>query len=305
MTSPYGRAILIVNASPKAVEVARSLPEIERHLRTRELDYEVRRTRGPGDATTLARRSLEDGDRFLVAVGGDGTVHEVVNGMMQDDRLLVPEAVLGVIAQGRGCDFVRTFGIPAMPGHAVAHLDGPESFAIDVGKVTFERAGHRATRYFVNIAEAGLAARVTSLAARLPRGLGPTVNPIAFWVEVLRARPHEVTVDLVDRTYEGPLNSLIVANGQFFGGGMQIAPRAAPTDGLLDVLIERARRREAIALMPKVYRGEHLPHPDIRLAKRVRVAIDGDRLPLGADGELLGHTPAAFEVLPEAVRLKV
>jgi diacylglycerol kinase (ATP) len=115
-----------------------------------------------------------------------------------------------------------------------------------------------------------------------------------------------VRVDLVDRVYEGPMNNLIAANGQFFGGGMKIAPRAAPTDGVLDFLIEHARKREALALLPKVYRGEHLPHPDILFAKRVKASITSDRpLRVEADGELIGYTPATFEILPDALRLKV
>ncbi len=102
------------------------------------------------------------------------------------------------------------------------------------------------------------------------------------------------------------MNNMVVANGQFFGGGMKIAPKAAPTDGLLDILVEHARKREAIALMPKIYKGTHLPHPDIDLYKRVRATITADRpLLIEADGEVLGHTPATFEVLPDAIRLKV
>jgi diacylglycerol kinase (ATP) len=303
-TSPYGRAVLIVDGS-KGAAATGALPEVERHLRARELAYEIDLARGPLDATALAQAALERDRRFVVAVGGDGIVHGVVNGMMSGDRAAVPDAVLGVVAVGRGCDFVRTFGIPAMPGHAVAHLAGPDSFWIDLGKVTFERHGRQTTRYFANVAEAGLSARVTAMAGRLARWLGPPAYPLAFWLEVLRSRPRHVVVDLVDRTYEGPLNSLVVANGQFMGGGLKIAPRAAPTDGLLDVLVDRTPRREAIALMPRVYRGEHLPHPDIRLAKRVRASISGAQLLVVADGEILGRTPATFEVMPKALRLKV
>ena len=305
MTSELGRAVLICNGSSKAKAVARALPEIQEHLRRRSLDHEIRLSRAPGHALRLARQALEDGHRFLVAVGGDGTVNEVVNGMMSDDRPLVTDAVLGVVAAGRACDFVRTFGIPAMPAHAVAHLDGADSFPIDLGKVSFVGEEGPRTRYFANIAEAGLGATVARTAARLPYWLGPTAYLLAFWAEVLRRRRAHVTVDLVDRTYEGPLDTLIVANGQFSRAGMKLAPRAAPTDGLLDVLIEAASPREAIALVPKAYRGEHLPHPDIRLAKRVRVSIEGPPLPLLADGEVLGYTPATFEVLPDAIRLKV
>jgi diacylglycerol kinase (ATP) len=196
--------------------------------------------------------------------------------------------------------------LPNMPAHAVAHLDGPESFPIDIGKITYTEDGRSVIRYFPNIAEVGLGAETVRRAGRLPRILGPTVYFFAFWLSLARHKAAHVTVDLVDRKYEGAMNNLVVANGQFFGGGMKIAPKAAPTDGLLDIQIEHARRREAIALLPKIYKGEHVPHPDIEEAKRVRVSIEADRpLRIEAEGELLGFTPATFEVLKNVVNLKV
>jgi diacylglycerol kinase family enzyme len=102
------------------------------------------------------------------------------------------------------------------------------------------------------------------------------------------------------------MNNMVIANGQFFGGGMKIAPKAAPTDGVLDFQIEHASKREAIAVMPKVYKGQHVPHPDILEAKRVQASIESDPpLLIEADGEVLGFTPARFEVLRDAIHLKV
>jgi diacylglycerol kinase (ATP) len=225
---------------------------------------------------------------------------------MEDDRLVQPDAVMGVVAAGTGADFIKTFGIPSMTGHAVAHLDGPGSFPIDIGKITFAQDEGSAVRYFANIAEVGLGAAVAGRAARLPKWLGPTLYVVAFWLTLRRHRPAQVTVDLVDRSYAGPMNNLVVANGQFFGGGMKIAPKAAPTDGVFDIQIEHATKWEEIAVMPRVYSGQHVPHPDIFEAKRVRVSIQSTpALPIEADGELLGHTPASFELLKEAIRLKV
>jgi diacylglycerol kinase (ATP) len=306
VTSPYGPITLICNAHAGRGGVGRRLPEVRAKLDERELPYEVRYTEGPAHATLIAREALEGGSRFVAAMGGDGTIHEVVNGMLVDDRPIVDDAVLGVVACGTGSDFIRTFGLPNMPAHAVAHLDGPESFPIDIGKITYTEDGRSVTRYFPNVAEAGLGAETVLRAGRLPRFLGPTLYFFAFWLALARHREARVRVDLVDRTYEGAMNNLVVANGQFFGGGMKIAPKAAPTDGLLDIQIEHARRREAIALLPKVYKGEHVPHPDIEEAKRVRVSIEADRpLRIEADGEVLGFTPATFEVLRDVVNLKV
>jgi diacylglycerol kinase (ATP) len=303
VTSPYGPIVLISKTGSRA---ERTLAELRPHLVERGLEHEVAFTGPDGDARRLARAALEDGKRFLVAVGGDGTVSEVLNGMIADDRPVREDAVLGIAAAGRGCDFIKTFGIPPLPSHAAAHLDGPESFPIDVGKITYVRDGETMSCYFANVAEVGLGAEVARRAARLPDVLGPTVYATAFWATILRNHSAHVTIDLVDRRFEGEMRNLVVANGQFFGGGMKVAPRAAPTDGLLDVQIQCTSRRETIALLPKVYRGEHVPHPEIREAKRVRTSITADRpLPVEADGETLGETPARFEVLAGAVRLKV
>ena len=303
MTHTLGPMKLICNS--RSGGVAKALPTVEAALRERELEYSIEHTQHAGHAIEIAREALSDGTRFLVAVGGDGTIHEVVNGIMQSDA---PEnSVLGIIAAGTGSDFVKTFGLPTGPRAAVSHLDGDSSFRIDIGKITYcGENGEQLVRYFPNIAEAGLGADVVARAVKLPRWMGRTVYLAAFWMTVSKFKMAKVSVDLVDRTYEGYMDNLVVANGQFFGGGMKIAPKAAPTDGLLDVQIHHARKREAIAIMPKVFKGEHLPHPDIEEAKRVKVSIEADRpLRIEADGEVLGFTPATFEVVRDAISLKV
>lgn len=306
MSQRFGEAVLIVNARAGRGKVNKNLAEIVENLDRRDIAYQIRMTEGPGHATLIARESLKAGKDLVVAVGGDGTVHEVVNGMIEDDKAINPDAALGVVAAGTGCDFIKTFGIPAMASHAVAHLDGDEHFPIDIGKITLQRDGQTSVRYFANIAEVGIGAATVETAAKLPRWLGPTVYFFAFWLTLRKHKIADVKVDLVDRTYEGKMNNLVVANGQFFGGGMKIAPKAAPTDGLFDIQIEHARKREAIAIMPKVYKGTHIPHPDIFEAKRVRLSVECDRpILIEADGELLGTTPASFEVLKDAINLKV
>lgn len=306
MSSRFGPMALICNARSGRGGVAKALPEVERELAARGLTYELFHTEGPGHATELARHALDDGIRFLVAVGGDGTVHEVVNGMISEDKARVPDSVLGVVAAGTGSDFIKTFGIRPDPASAVRHLDGDDSFPIDIGKITYTSNGRDVVRYFPNIAEVGLGADVVERAQRLPRWLGPTVYLFAFWLTMRKHKVAQVEVDLVDRVYSGPMNNLVVANGQFFGGGMKIAPKAAPTDGLFDIQIEHARKKDAIAMMPKVFKGAHLPHPDVKEAKRVMASITSDRpLRIEADGEVLGYTPARFELLRDAVSLKI
>ncbi len=306
MSSRYGPMVLICNARSGRGGVAKALPEVEREMARRKLDYELRHTEGPGHAIELAREAIASGAKLLVAVGGDGTVHEVVNGMITDDAASAPGLALGVVAAGTASDFIKTFGIRPDPAAAVRHLDGDDSFPIDIGKITYTENGREVVRYFPNIAEVGLGAEVVARAQRLPRWLGPTVYLFAFWLTMSKHKIAQVEVDLVDRKYTGPMNNLVVANGQFFGGGMKIAPKATPTDGLFDIQIEHARKKDAIAMMPKVFKGTHVPHPSVKEAKRVRAAITSDTpLRIEADGEVLGYTPARFELLRDAISLKV
>src|SRR3990170_6668093 len=170
MSTPFGELTVIVNPHAGKRRVGEEIPELERTLRSRGLPYRLLRTEGRGDATRFAREALEAGGRFIVAVGGDGTVHEVVNGMF-DERgsPVVPDAVLGVVAAGSGCDFIRTFGLPGDATRACLHLTGDNTYPLDVGKITYTTvSGGTETRYFMNVAEVGLGAAVAARAERLP-----------------------------------------------------------------------------------------------------------------------------------------
>lgn len=282
------------------------MPEIERRLQAGRLEYRIVETTGPGHATRAARKALDAGERFLVAVGGDGTVHEVTNGMIEDDRPVADDAVLGVVAAGSGCDFVRTFGLPDEPRLGVRHLLGDHRFPIDIAKVTYTEDGGERVRYSPNIAEAGLGGAVVQRAERLPRWLGRGRYFLGFWLAVGRYRPAEMRVKTDRREWSGRANNVVVANCQFYGGGMRISPRSYPSDGLLDVQISTGPKSEAFTLLPKIYRGEHLPNPSIKEYRARTVEVRADRpLPIEADGEVLGTTPATFEVLPEAITLKL
>ena len=164
MTSPFGPLVLIANPNAGRGAVDKALPGIERVLADQNLSYRVVRTTHPGHATEAARQALRDGERYLVAVGGDGTVHEVVNGMVRDGGPVAADAVLGVVAAGSGCDFVRSFGLPPDTAQAAERLAGDRVRTIDVGTVT---CADGTTRCFVNIAEAGLGGAVVARAANL------------------------------------------------------------------------------------------------------------------------------------------
>ena len=307
MTSPFGPLVLIANPKSGRGKVGQHLPEIERLLREQDIAHRIVVTTHPGHATEAARQALEGGERFVVAAGGDGTVHEVVNGMLADDRPVAEGAVLGVVAAGSGCDFVKSFELPGDTMQAAGRLSGDATVPIDVGKVAYAgEDGSTVIRYFPNIAEAGLGGAVCKRVTTLPRRLGPTQYFFGFWLVLPRFAPTRVRINADGQTYEGRAVNVVVANGRFFGGGMQISPKSSSSDGLLDVLVMTGPKLDSFTTLPKVYKGTHLPHRNIVELRGRRIRVEADApLRLEADGEPLGTTPATFDVLPTPLLLKV
>jgi diacylglycerol kinase (ATP) len=306
VTSPFGPLVVIANPHSGRGKVAEKLPQVERILADAGLAYRVVRTARPGHATEAARDALQRGERFLVAAGGDGTVHEVVNGMFAGGRPIAANAVLGVVAAGSGCDFVRSFGLPGDAVQAARHLAGDRVRPIDVGKISWTDGGAEVTRYFPNIAEAGLGGAVVARASTLAGFLGSARYFCGFWLSLPGFRPATIRLDADGQAYQWRAHNVVVANCRFYGGGMQISPKSEPDDGALDVLVMVGPKSEAFTTLPKVYRGTHLPHRNIVELRAGRVRIEAD-LPfrIEADGEVLGTTPATFEVVPKPILLKV
>jgi YegS/Rv2252/BmrU family lipid kinase len=306
MTSPFGPMVIIANPRSGGGKVGRHLPEIERILTAAQLSYRIVRTTHPGHATEVARDALARGERYLVAAGGDGTVHEVVNGMLRDGQPVAADAVLGVVAAGSGCDLVRSFGLPGDTAAAARRLAGDQVRPIDVGRVTFTAGSAQVTRYFPNIAEAGLGGAVVARTARLPAFLGAARYLAGFWLTLPGFRPAAVRLDADGQAYQWRAHNVVVANGRFFGGGMQISPKSEPDDGALDVLVMVGPKSDAFTALPRIYRGAHLPHRNIAELRASRLAVQADPpFRIEADGETLGTTPATFEIIRTPIRLKV
>ena len=305
MTSPFGPLVLIANPNAGRGQVDKALPRVESVLKKEDLSYRIVRTTHPGHATEAARQALLNGERYLVAVGGDGTVHEVVNGMVASGGPVAADAVLGVVAAGSGCDFVRSFGLPAEAEQAARHLAGDQVRPIDVGTVT---CADGETRCFVNIAQVGLGATVVARAAGLKAGrlLGGARYAAAFWLALPRFRPAAVKLDADSHCHAWRAFNVVVANCRFYGGGMHISPNSDPGDGLLDILVMTGPKSDSFTIVPKVYKGAHLPHRNIAELRARRLHVEADvPFPVEADGELLGTTPASFGIMAGAIRMKV
>lgn len=273
------------------------------------VEHRVAVSEHAGHAVDLARRGVtEDGFRFVVALGGDGTVNEVVNGMV-DAGTGEPrgeDLVLGVVPGGSGCDFLRTWGLDIPLDRLVPrHLLTDTLLPLDLGRVTYTGPdGEPVPRLFANIAQVGWGADIVRRAAALPRFVGRRRYLAATILSTVRVDSVETTLRLDHTERTEPVTEVVVANCQFFGGGMKVAPRALPDDGTFNVQTWRGGAREVFEQLPKVRVGEHLSSPDVREWQSSTVGVTAARpLPVEADGEVLGVTPATFEVLPRVLSL--
>jgi diacylglycerol kinase (ATP) len=305
MASPFGA--LAVIADPRA-GVLEQLPVLERALAERGLEHRTFVANGT-DPSALATVALDEGFRFLVAVGDDATVQDVVNGMFRDGRPIREEPVLGVIGAGSGCDLVRSFGVPGDTESAAAHLTGDNTYALDLMKITATSVGgERVTRYGHNLAQVGMGAQQVACAAKAPSWLGGSRRFYGFWCGYLKTKATKLTVEYDRRTWEGRGWNVVVANAQFTGGGLRLSPRSFPGDGVLDALVFTGPRSGAYTQLPRLFRhGDHVPDPHIHeLKAKIRFEVRSERpMPVIADGVALGITPVTFQIVPRSILFKL
>lgn len=290
---------VILNPRANAGRALRLLPKLAAALTATGRPYRIHVTAAPGDATDAARRFAGVGLPLVLAVGGDGTINEVVNGLIGQTS-----SRLGIVPAGRGADFMRTLGGPRRPLRDLAGLLAAPPRLIDLGLATF---GDGATRVFVNVAGVGFDAEVARRAARsrLPGRHPPYLAALAG--ALVGYRNQAMSVEVGEKRMAGTMRAVVVANGRFFGGGFQIVPGAALDDGLLDLaLIGDIGRLDLLRTVPSLYRGEHTGHHHYRhrpvcsvhvsapAASRVLVRVE-------LDGELAGFAPVTLSVLPGAL----
>jgi diacylglycerol kinase family enzyme len=307
--SAFGDLTVIVNPNAARGAVGERVPELREALAAQGLPYELRVAGSAREAEDAARDALRSGGRFVVAVGGDGTVQAVLNGFFDDGRPIVEEPVLGVVGAGSGCDLLRTFGLPAGTTDAVGHLTGENVYPFDVVRATVTApGGERVSTYVHNLAEVGLGASVTVRRKGLPAWTGRARDFLGFWLALARSRSVRVTIEADTRSFEGEAFNVVIGNAQFTNGGLRLSPRSFPGDGVLDVLVFTGPRSDAVTMLPRIFRhGDHVPDPHIHeMRSKIRVAIDADRaLAVVADGNDLGHTPATFQILPRRILMKL
>ena len=327
------RTFVIANPESGAGTVRRDWGRVERLLRARISEIEVAFTEGPGHASLLAREALKAGWEMVVAVGGDGTINEVVNGFFEkpdyrsefelddgwirrrDDtkpKLINPDAVFGFIPLGTGGDFRRTVGAMGSADETVKLLGGLETRPIDVGHSVFlADDGQLDGGFFCNIASAGISGLVDRYVNGMWKGMGGktsfSIGSGVVWFKYKNAAL-DVRIDDLEEIHDKFFN-VVVANGEYFGGGMWVAPGARIDDGKFQVvLFADLSRGNSATLISRLYKAEHLDLPQVSRRNASTVAIrpaQTEPVYLDIDGEAPGRVPVLFTNLSQILKMKV
>jgi YegS/Rv2252/BmrU family lipid kinase len=268
-------------------------------------------TQGPRDASAIARREAALGRRLIVALGGDGTISEVADGVLAAGAGQRTE--IGIVPRGTGGDFRRSLDLPAETTAAARRIRDGHARAIDAGRVRYRgHGGVEEIRHFVNVASFGFSSAVATHANASSKRLGGRIAFLSATVQVLASYDNADVWLSLDGGPRQRRRILLAAigNGRFFGGGMKICPEACLDDGALDfVTVGDLSRTEVLTKIGRLFRGTHLDLEEVTSARVARVLAEpvepGALIPLELDGETPGHLPATFEILPAALRVRL
>lgn len=285
---------LIVNLIAGQGRCKAAFPRVKAALERRHIDYDLHYTNEPMEAVDVAKMGIEAGFTRIVAMGGDGTVNEVANGILGSD------VALAVIPAGTGNDFVRMLGIPSDPLQAVALLSRPAERRVDIGRVANQRC-------FVNGLGIGIDAQVARDVLAMERLRGAAAYIYAAVKEVFRFEAFPIRIEAADTSEEWRCLSVGVANGKYCGGGFMLAPRAAVDDGLIDVAaIGDFPKAERLLRLPQARAGKHLQLPEVRYVQAQRATLSSDaKLIAHMDGEPYDLPRGSFSVTVEPKALRV
>lgn len=271
------------------------------------IPYNARFTEKKGQAIEFTREAVASGYRKFLSIGGDGTLNEVVNGIMTQEFCLPHEITIGMIPVGTGNDWGRMFGIPLIYEGAIKVISNGQTMLHDIGVVTYYNGVVKEKRFFINIAGLGFEAVVVKKTNR-QKDKGKSNKAIYLWSLLSSLLTYRNT--LTDFTVDGRRNkcrifSINVGNGRYCGGGMRQTPDALPDDGLLDItVIKEMGKVEIIRSLKLLYDGTILSHPKVDGFRSTNMQVNSESLLyLEVDGESLGHTPMEFGIIPAAVNI--
>ncbi len=303
------RIAVLVNPRAANGRTGKRWPAMGATLRQALGGYTLLLTESPGHATELVRKALREGHDRIISVGGDGTHNEVVNGFFEDDSLLNPEASLAIVPAGTGSDLARTLllprGVDALP-----YVVDARYMRVDVGRVRYTTPdGEQDVRHFINIADFGAGGEVVKRVNRSSKFFGGFLSFLWGSISTLALYENrEIQIEIDGVEMSGRINNVMVANGQYYGGGMHVAPHARLDSRAFDVyVIGDVGKAEAVINLPKLYRGRLLRKPDkVRYFRASRVFADSSQeVLLNLDGEQPGRLPVSIQLLPSVLKVAV
>src|SRR5437667_624617 len=310
--------LVIVNPASADGATEKNWPKIASDLRTHFGAFSVEFTRAVGHAREIANEAAKQGTKLIIACGGDGTISEVANGILESNE----QAELGILPGGTGSDFRRTLNMPTNIAEAARALRDGRTRLVDAGRVTFVNDdGERETRFFINVASLGMSTEVLSRAASgeakkwipafAPRKLTGKLSYAAATVQTtLASSPTEIILQLDEQTERRlRIAELAVANARYYGGGMKIAPDAKLDDGYFDVVtIGDASAFRILTNAPRLYFGTHLRMDEVthKLAQQVvarPIKKDGE-VRVELDGQEVCRLPVTFQIMPRTLPVR-
>jgi len=306
------KPFLIVNPTSASGRTGRHFDAIARAVRSAVGEFECAFTKARGDGVLLAREAVAAGAQLVVAVGGDGTASEVIDGLVDAARPHDPDLSFGFIPRGTGGDLRRTLGLEVDVDRAARALASPRTITCDLGRIAFAGPGGAPRiRHFANVAGCGVSGVVSGFVndgLKLPSGklsfMLASARALVGWAD----RPVRWRAD-GGAWQEERITALSVCNGRYFGGGMLVAPDASMHDGLFDVVVwSDLGFGDFLTKKKMLYDGTHVKLPNTRVLRARSVEIEpreGAEVLLDVDGEQPGTLPARVDLIPGALAIRV
>ncbi|MEI7498978.1 MAG: diacylglycerol kinase family protein [Bacteroidota bacterium] len=300
--------LMIVNPNAGVKKGTKDWPGIQNLLRKEQVDFESQTTTSRGHAIEITKEFISYGYRNICVVGGDGTLNEVLNGIMNQQTVPTADITLGMIPVGTGNDWCRMFNVPFDYLKAIHVLKRKKTFLQDSGKVTYYHKEDKVVRYFMNVAGMGYDALVnkkTNLLKEKGKG-GPLIYLYFVFASLFQFKFIDAVIEVDGKmVFKGEIFSMNVGICKYNGGGMMQVPFAIPDDGLLDLtLIKKTGKWMVVRYAHKLFDGTLVDLPIVATFKgeNIRIRSTG-KLFLETDGESLGHTPFTFEILPRCIKI--
>lgn len=274
----------IINPTAGNGQALKTQDRIHRILDNTDHFFSIEKTSAPREATHMAHKAVAEKYDVLVAVGGDGTIFEVINGMAGSDVLL------GIIPAGTGNDLARTAGIPRAVNEALQMILQPHVSPIDIGRLN--------GKYFVNVASIGFDAQVVQQCNHMKKfAPGPLPYVLSVLKTLIGYKNKHYKILLDGKLLEREILLISIANGKYYGGGMMIAPDAAIDDGYFDVcIINKMSKFRILTLFPTIFKGTHIRLPEVEYFKAKHIKIFANNMIINCDGEIVSNIPVDFSM---------